>query len=172
MARPGNLDATASGASLGPDLAALLARVEAAEGADRELDFAVHQISMGDWLLRHGYERRGDGYWSDSPPVSGANHAAGPEPFTASLDAVLALCARVLPTLHYALRSDGWLAGQPQGKPVVALYDDDFDPDGKHFAAAGKTPALALLAAMLKALIAQGEADTSDRLGIPGKDQS
>jgi hypothetical protein len=77
----------------------LLARVESAAGPDRELDYAIHDIQMGGWLQEHGYERSkdGDGYVTDTPPVEGTSRCCGPEEFTSSIDAAVALCERVLP---------------------------------------------------------------------------
>lgn len=165
MARPGTLDADTCGAIPGSDLAALLARVEAAEGADRELDGAI-ALALCD---EHRFMQL-----ADAPLGAGCEmYRFGTHGFhsalrvTASLDASLALKNRVLP--GYAMAAGDMAFEGSDRRPWGCVWNAGGFIAGQ---AEAKTPALALLAAMLKALIAQGEADTSDRLGIPGKDQS
>ena len=70
--------------------------------------------------------------------------------YTASIDAALALVERVLPGWH-------WIRKSPLS---MTVYQDPKDEKAwaVHFDGAGATPALSLLAAILKALIAQQEA--------------
>jgi hypothetical protein len=84
-------------------LADLIARLEGARGPDRDLDFALHRLDMGEWLDREGYSRNGDGYFSTSAKYP---RVAGPEHFTGSLDAALALVERKLPGWGIYMRSD------------------------------------------------------------------
>lgn len=80
------------------DLKALQERVEAAAGPDRELDHALLMISpAGAFLRDNGYVRVGDLYISENPPIKGANKCSGPQHYTASLDAALALVEEILP---------------------------------------------------------------------------
>ena len=141
-------------------LSALLARVEAAEGPDRELDVAIWAALQGVEVLlfeaRGGSERLaydGDLRWPTW---------IGQPKLTASLDLVLALVEMVLPGFHVLLTSRGgpvgagaycqWRASLKgdynfvSGRPQIALSGAD-----------RPTPGLALLAALLKALIAQAE---------------
>lgn len=134
-------------------LQVLLERVKAASGPDREMDAAV-------WLaLEPGVTRK---QWSYIHTASGqecrmdeTRDATGRlivvPSFTASIDAALALVERVLPGWFGKVSFNGrgsfcWL-----WEPGV-LDDDD---DGKPIY--GKTPALAILAALLTALAASKE---------------
>jgi hypothetical protein len=133
----------------------LLARVESATGGHRDLDYALHDMSMDGWLQRHGYERRedADGYRTNTPPFEGARYCAGPEAFTSSIDAAVQLCECVLP---------GWVwrVGQstlyPGWATVNRLHQDHCDRNDDAFAK-GALPSLALCAAILRAKISQLE---------------
>jgi hypothetical protein len=161
------------------DLESLLARVEAAEGPDREIDAlicaALHVLPAGEvcppvaadtaveWrAFEDGWVRlyATNGHVRDQHFLG--RHA---DPFTASLDAALALCERVLPGADvslFTLRSK-----RPEAR-VVTDYDEATDEIYVWEDADGATPALALLAALLKALIAQAplRSDVSDE--VPG----
>jgi hypothetical protein len=131
-------------------LAELLGRVEACTGPDRELDEQIAMcvagfkpnITLGHELL--GNLRQVPAY---------------PPKYTASLDAALALCERVL--LPALLDVEGtWEPRDKRAWPAwsVRWYPGGVDRDGKSWHAqvgSARTPALALLSAMLKALIAQ-----------------
>lgn len=114
----------------------LLRRVEAAKGADRELHYliwgalqGVRQSVPADLGFYRGSLRYPD--WE----------VGGPS-VTASLDAALALCERTLPGWEWARGMDGEMV-------LFKGYWTD-----RHVGRA-KTPALALLSALLRALIAQ-----------------
>lgn len=111
----------------------LLARLEAAEGADRELDYRIFTATAP-------MEQ-----FSPWDPKDRLNH------FTASLDASLALVERVLP---------GWVRGVDENwDEANALYwtANLCRMTGPAFAveAYAKTSALALLCAFVRALIAK-----------------
>lgn len=120
-------------------VAELLARVEAATGADRELDFAIYRIAFnakqvgGDSGVREAW-------------LPGYVYPHEAKPYTASLDAALALVERVLP--GYFLQMERCRPGGESiaGKPWWARLNSHHD------SATGSTPALALLAAMLRAI--------------------
>jgi hypothetical protein len=126
----------------------LLAGVEAAEGPDREIDAEIAVALSGDpeaWVVNPspqsifgpvaGWWRTGDDKSHDAPT------------YTASLDAALGLVERVLPGFWWDLDCRGWAHIGPEYRPLNM-------PPGSW----GKTPALAILSALLKALIAK-EAD-------------
>lgn len=122
-------------------LQSLLDRVEAAAGADREIDLAFQLIGWPGtteayWLTDELDRREFGSQWK----------------FTASLDAALALCERVLP---------GWTMVMDGSAPDLGTDWELFQPNpplgevkarimGTH-----NDRTLALLAAMLKALIAK-----------------
>lgn len=146
------------------DLSGLLGKVEEATGPDRELDALIlaavlcpdaHAVEKspinGAWCVyytaRHGRKT----LWETPPPF---RQMSG---LTASLDASLALCERqkasgidAAQLLHQALEdlaNGGWRDDQPIGPQI----------------------ALCLLAAMLRALIAQGEAGTAEPVSRSGR---
>jgi len=118
------------------DLKELLARVEKATGADDLLDADI-SFALG-WSSRN----RDHYEWTEADGTFVQSFM--PKPFTASLDASLALVERVLP-----------------GKAGVVSFGgmwsraDFINAEGVYLHATCRTPALALLAAVLKALIAK-----------------
>lgn len=139
------------------DLTALLARVEGATEADRELDSDLV------WLL-----------FEESWPATYSRAVSDPFPhivtlpeYTASLDASLALCSRVLPgwtvagistydpyggyseTEDYRLPY-ACIAGTPE--EVSVPYNEPPEWERPSFEARAKTPALAVLTALLRAI--------------------
>jgi hypothetical protein len=104
------------------DLSALLERVEKAEGPRYELDQAINR-AVDSW----------------QPAV--------PPPYTASLDAALALVERVLPghrsIVERAHDGTGWAMIQTGPEEPRNMTD-------------APTPALALISALLKALASKG----------------
>lgn len=130
-----------------PDAATLLelaAKVEAASGPDREIDAEV-MIALG-WSPagQHGREPRWvmpDGVQTAFNPQHGA-----PYSLTSSLDAVMAKIRHLLPGWGWRLTQQSSLRADP---PNALLYAPTIDRD---FEADAATPALALLAATLRAL--------------------
>lgn len=153
-------------------LSDLLARVEAAEGANRELDalICVALDQRPEWLQRAAGElwfAGMEGRWAQvryraegmkrstgNPSLSEAEIA----PCTSSLDAALALVDRTMKPGLLDIEGS-WDPPSPEVWPAwsVRWYPAGTDRDGKSWHAqvgSGRTPALALLAALLKALIA------------------
>lgn len=136
----------------------LLARVEKAERPDRELDTEIF------WrLVNNQYANEGDYGWRKWRDAKEAAKTARPGEFddwadhneyacyTASIDAAVALVERMLP---------GWMgevcfgkSGDQDGRFGATLEHYHMPPYG--VLGDGATPALALIAALLKALIAK-----------------
>lgn len=146
-------------------LAGLLARVEAAEEPDRYIDcwlacaldgffpvpkqwpVGLHDNAMT-WRMDFC---RYEGGGLVSPGYGGDQMVRR---YSASLDAALALCELALPGWRWIIDSNGRRDGVDLGKPLASVFTDQYDPDAPFHDAAAPSPALALLAAMLKALIA------------------
>lgn len=137
-------------------LADLLARVEAAEGPDRELDFSlcVALDDQPEWARDKGAElvvcSRGD--WRGVEVRAGEFRSGLNAPaYTASLDAALALVDRALTAARVCMEHDasGYSAAE-----ILAGRNHHTRHLGGAERADGET-ALALLAALLRALIAQ-----------------
>lgn len=144
-------------------LRSLLARVEGASGADREIDRALMAIE-------HAREQRFIGVydefnrrvmsdvWVHRATGKWKTTAADGHEFTASVDAALALVERVLPGCGVGF--DVNVEHGRGDKPVRAWLNQseaEWTYDGWP-SAVGRTPALAILAALLKALLARQEA--------------
>ncbi len=124
----------------------LIERVEGATGPDRELDAAICRHT------RHTAEQP-DGSWLETFD-GGYRHTINPPALTASLDAALALCERVLPEAWPGFQRNrvtdparawsAWLEIFPEGAKDYDTYDFN-----------APTPALALILAMLQALQAK-----------------
>ena len=133
-------------------LLALLERVESAAEGDSELNFAVAEILLpeqAEWARRHEKElvaaARANGLTTrDEACRRAALFSVGN--FTRSIDAATALIKRVLPGWK-------WLVAY-NGEAVLS----DFNPFDDGVRANGETPALALCAALLHALIATKDA--------------
>jgi len=147
-------------------LADLRARVEAATGADRVLDWQVGAATG------HSSFDHDSALW---PPFREGSRAEKAVPaYTASLDAVLALVGEKLP---------GWHVNELHQRPDEPLWWADLlvreiegppgdEPTWRANAHAA-TPALALLSALLAALDAsgwhgQGPMSTTDDCRVPG----
>jgi len=153
-------------------LKALAERVEGATGPDRELDEALMAlVYVRD--KRHigateGWEDEPDSFvpvkefvWVDPATDRWVSTAA--YNFTSSIDAALGLVERVLSGYRWGVASAPMKTGfYPDGKPS---YGDGFkahltEPSALRpmpSVAQGVTPPLAILAALLRALLAKGE---------------
>ncbi len=132
------------------DLRELIEMLEKATGPKLDLDGRV-------WCAVNGYEfvmwdGAGCVYKNPAAPtwdIGGIKHASAREvrPYTASLDAAVALVERMLP---------GWACGFDSGpKTHIAFVDPHDFADrifGASFTAEAATPALALLIALLRAI--------------------
>lgn len=132
------------------DMQELIARLEAAEGPDRALDREIG-------LRIDGWYETVDSH-GECLMVNGDRYPDHPESeypsFTESLDAALALAERVLPDWAWEIRLDRGGASV-QAAPVWWM-EGLAAPDEGGVSCDGKTPALALCIAILKAK-AQGE---------------
>lgn len=151
-------------------LEGLLARVEKAEGADRELDLAIGLALCGWKMVPSGLRDEGEWLRADDCFYASTNPGSDYPSPTESLDYALSLCERALP---------GWEAkfttGSPTRQPTASLIPHMRNNDGWALGPASRrerqanTPALALLCALITALIAQGKADTTEPTGVvPG----
>lgn len=111
------------------DLTVLLVRVEAAEGADRELFLTLAEALLPDYRVAIEWRISFNGF-------------VGVEAWT---DAALALCERVLPERRVQID----IAASPDIKATAWI-----GPPSAEVYGLGHTAPLALLAACLKALIA------------------
>ena len=124
------------------DLVALAERVEALDGPDRGVDHLL-VAALGWQYMSHEFWRKPDGKTASTPPA-----------YTASLDAVTALIAEKLP---------GWQIEQMTWEPVkngrVTASIGNFGEGDAYRMGEGiaEKPALALLAAALRALGEQHE---------------
>lgn len=134
-----------------PALTDLLARVEAATGPDRELDADICTALLD--------PKREKNYWNwqasrpqGSPHKPEADYWKGRAPkLTASLDAATALIERCLPGLTVRVRPKILIGGKYQTCEI------EIDEVGEFEAFNCTTPALACIAALLKAMIARLE---------------
>lgn len=125
----------------------LIGRVEAASGPDRALD---RDIAVATGVLhvdasreegRQLYRIENDGSWT----FGGLGDNILIRPVTASVDAALALIERGLPGWSWCIDCDGCVLARV-APPEIALNGANI------IEAEGKTPALALVLALLKAL--------------------
>lgn len=135
-------------------LAGLLERVERASEPDRDLDGDLY------WVLCPNESDRV--YWNGATGLPKAMDHTKPIPngmgragvrvmsstYTASVDAALALMEQCLPGWVWSVQTDFGLPGR------AYLYGEVFGERDAGFHADGATPPLALLAALLKALLA------------------
>ena len=130
----------------------LIQRIEAAEGADRELNWLIaealgeipYHVIQGPVGIPYGWFR-GEGEWSlkciKASDVYSGVESWSPKPYTASIDAALTLVPE-----GYDWSLDSFYDGQ--GRPHAWVCKD-----GPFYIAIAATPALALCAAALKAHI-------------------
>jgi hypothetical protein len=138
-------------------LSDLLERVEGAKGPDRSIDREVMRLSYVEDTRYIGCRcdpsccpnsAHLDHVWVDPTTDRWKTTARDGFEFTASLDAALALVERLLPGCGYTITNE-----HPVERQGPAAWVAIPGSPGGH--ATGATPALALLAAMLKALIAE-----------------
>lgn len=144
------------------DLPTLLERVKAASGPDRELDADIHLVfqspsastEAGRWrkpiLLEREHQRPGI---LEYVKISGVSARPAPT-FTASLDAVIAMAERVLPGMHWRIEKTCEYPGLAFRAHKYTGWCGDYGSPKRE---EGATPALALLAATIQAVIAETE---------------
>lgn len=141
-------------------LAELLARVEAAEGPDRELDFDLERLTLeGDGWEREDCGPRYSPKWIRAEG-DGRYFVHGVAPhLTGSVDAALALVDRVLPGLVIDMCRIGRPGNQFQVHEVLIYSGEDSDVEEVERDYWPVRPgALAILEALLRALLAKDAA--------------
>ena len=128
------------------DLPSLIVRVERLEGPDREVDLEIARALVPDVICTRLVR------W---PPPEREEDFTHWE-YTASLDAVVALAERVLPALAPAI---GMNVHHRYWHGRLSFVRADGDVDG--YSADAPTPALALLLALLRAVQAQQNKETT-----------
>lgn len=131
------------------DLPALLERIKAADGPSRELDAEIF-IRFTPGVADAGRIDRDHGVVGWWPRDNGYQAAREVPSYTYSIDTALALVERMLPP-HW-VRMDVWY----DGSKVSAAITPKPAPNAT-FGGYGATPALAILAALVSAIIAQGD---------------
>lgn len=127
------------------ELGELIARIEGLTGPDREADCEIAWVTEWDTQGSHG------GLWRDAYPswrgdewrTNRAANNWGVPAYTASLDAAVALCERVLPGWGISLGINIKTYGAHIWKPGAL---------GPEFSGRHSRPAIALVLATLKAL--------------------
>lgn len=142
------------------DLTALLARVEAADGPDRELDFQIHAAVFGRAI---NFQDAAGYLFGEGRDEKFATCGQ----LTASLDAALALCGRVLPGWTRMVDENFGIGEATVWTGYVFTPKDALCAQYEGYS---KTPSLALLAAMLKALMAQAASPSGATVTSPGMD--
>lgn len=126
-------------------LQSLKGRIEAATGPDLELDLAIYGALI----------------FKDMDQLAPGETNPMPKPYTASIDAALALVERLLP--GWAWRIEYWPSAPVTDDHLPAMVEMwERDAEGWYHSplirinnARGATPALALLSALVSALIAK-----------------
>lgn len=126
------------------DLAGLVERVGKASGPDEQLDLdiaeavgVIHRDERGKLFMPDDFGGRVYGGLGDHILVGD---------LTSSIDAALALVAKVLPgAADYSISV--WLVAGNHDRPTARIWNDDVE-----FRSRGANPALALLLALLSAL--------------------
>ena len=136
----------------------LAERAEKATGPDRELDaFVELQFRPLGWVAREAWVAEDDRYFrTHFPPKYMTRKCTVAKRYTASVDICLELIAETLPGwTRYVdeLRTDRWFGGLRNAEDTDRGLG--YRGDLSAYAA---TPALALLAALCRALAAQAEA--------------
>lgn len=137
------------------DLTALIAKLEAASGPDRELDAEIaatfHYVSnmpdwVNDWSGRWEAVKSGRVYLIEDSGNRGPNFIS--DSFTDSIDAAVALAERVLP---------GWEWHRLLGREMeVYRPGSGADEEEQFFSSYHPSPAIAIVIAILRAKQAEG----------------
>lgn len=138
----------------GLSLSDLIARVEAATGPDRELDGLMEVAARWAQASSVGLKPEHRARWECDAQgwVRSQGTIYPAATFTASLDAALALVERVLPGWFVGLQQNRFVGDERRWTAYITLND------GEHEATT-YAPALALLAALLRALQAKASAE-------------
>lgn len=143
-------------------LAELKARVDAAQGADREIDVEAHAVlgldarrtnNDREASLQHWYIYGRDHDRRDTPfhfIRDGFHHSPDVPAYTSSLDAALALVEAKLPGWGWDMSTVRWGRGGYTASMHRPACNDEIS-------GCSPTPSLALLSALLSALIAEQE---------------
>jgi hypothetical protein len=144
----------------------MIERISKATGPDREIDCALHVALFGWKLARLGKDYDGGNecaVWTrDGELIAGFAYPPWGKldpyyhvpdvGYTASLDATIALCVRVLPGWHWHVET----IAKPHTQWIAEIYDHEADRPRRVKQGHSKaTPALALCLAILRALTAQ-----------------
>lgn len=140
----------------------LLGRLEKAEGPDREIDALIDCVVLDEGWIMHdklpvGYTMKSTGNANKDRQLAKAPYITskrGPSKYyTASLDTTIALVEKVLP--EWWIQLDG---PSPETQVYTCdMYHPESNPYLRCISAESKTWPLAVLTAMTKALIAEGE---------------
>ena len=137
-------------------LPAMIAKLEAAAGPDRDLDAEIAVALSGDpeaWVVNpspHSIFSPVPGWWRTSDDES---HEA--PAFTASLDAAVSLVGRVLPEYWWLSRSDEVEGGFGNLGPIGTSPNDG----GPGYPSYARTAPLALCLSVLRALTSQASGE-------------
>lgn len=152
-------------------LTELLARVETAQGADRELDLAIAIATRtGSFNRSTTFEHIADvmreqekdgGLYVDADTGLTCVRSCFVEVplITSNIDDAIALVKRLLPGRRWQVQSTDWEYGGPSAVLSDDVWQDSQGRRGRNLFARGATPALAVIAALLRALIAQERTD-------------
>ena len=145
------------------DLHSLLTRVEAATAPDRQIDCLLDCLRTGREFIEWTADTGIVGYRFKHPTL-GWELGCWRVGYTASLDAALALVEEMLPGWDWSVRHSVSADGDVRyANAVVWLPSDPRDDEApRHWANHDHSPALALLSALLRALIAKQEVEDAE----------
>jgi len=135
-------------------LTALLMLAEKATAGSRELDYAIAEWAHSRLLASYRRLDGDNGWYSDDPPISGANKIAPADAYTFSIDCALGLVERLLPGWRVAIyqMAGHWQVSLAEVDAETDLAVDDYFEDGP-------TAPLAILRTLLRSLISQEHKD-------------